>query len=415
VQTPKPTRRQKPRHWITSYPRERVKVAQQDKECSLADLTLDPKNARKHNPRNIGMIVKSVGEVGVGRSIVIDEDGIVLAGNGIVEALGECGIEKVRVVQANGNELIAVQRTGLSDDQKKKLALYDNRTAELADWDIDVLKDIDIELPAMLENIFQPQELDELLDLSDIGLLEDEDESPEAPEKAVTRPGQIYQLGPHRLMCGDSTDKSQVEKLMNGEQADMVLTDPPYGINLIDKHRTKGGGKKHPATKFKPVIGDDKEFNPAFILDLGVSKVFLWGGNYFAHLLPRGGRWFVWDKHMGQGMRLSHCELAWSNIEGVRVHKFDCVWMGFAKEGEAGKRVHPNQKPIKLQEDVLTETSQEGESILDLFGGSGSTLIACEKLNRKCHMMEIDPSYCDVIVERYKSLFPEKEVRTLNS
>jgi len=381
---------------------------------SIADLVPDKKNVRKHNPRNIGMITDAIGQVGVGRSGVIDEDGNILVGNGTYEALSELGIEKVKVVKATGNEWVLVQREGLSEEQKVKMALYDNRTAELADWDIDVLKDIDIELPDVLENLFQTQELDELLDLSDIGPVEGEDEAPEAPEKAVTKPGQIYQLGSHRLMCGDSTDKSQVEKLMNGEQADMVLTDPPYGINLIDKHRTNGWGKKYPATKFKPVIGDDREFNPAFILELGVSKVFLWGGNYFAHLLPRGGRWFVWDKHIGQGMSLSHCELAWSNIEGVRVHKFDCVWIGFAREGETGKRVHPNQKPIKLLEDVLTETSQEGESILDLFGGSGSTLIACEKLNRKCHMMEIDPAYCDVIVERYKSLFPENEVRALN-
>jgi len=216
---------------------------------SIADLVPDKKNARKHNPRNIGMITDAIGQVGVGRSGVIDEDGNILVGNGTYEALAELGIEKVKVVKAAGNEWVVVQREGLSEEQKVKMALYDNRTAELADWDIDVLKDIDIELPDVLENLFQTQELDELLDLSDIGPLQGEDEVPEAPEKAVTQPGQIYQLGSHRLMCGDSTDKSQVEKLMNGEQADMVFTDPPYNINY--------GNIKHPKFKVRSIANDD--------------------------------------------------------------------------------------------------------------------------------------------------------------
>jgi len=134
---------------------------------TLADLKPDQNNARKHNPRNIGMISKGIGEVGVGRSIVIDEEGNILAGNGTVEALAECGITDVRVIKANGNELIAVQRSGLTQEQKKKLALYDNRTAELADWDIEVLKEIDIEMPKLLESMFFPIELDVLLDSFD--------------------------------------------------------------------------------------------------------------------------------------------------------------------------------------------------------------------------------------------------------
>jgi len=131
---------------------------------TLADLKPDQQNARKHNPRNIGMITKAISEVGVGRSIVIDEEGNILAGNGTVEALAECGITDVKVIKANGNELIAVQRSGLTDEQKKKLALYDNRTAETAEWDIDVLNEINLEMPDLLVKMFTPLELDELME-----------------------------------------------------------------------------------------------------------------------------------------------------------------------------------------------------------------------------------------------------------
>jgi len=335
------------------------------------------------------------------------------------------------VVQANGNELIAVQRTGLSDDQKKKLALYDNRTAELADWDIDVLKDIDIELPEMLENIFQPQELDELLDLSDIGLLEDEDESPEAPEKAVTRPGQIYQLGPHRLMCGDSTDKSQVEKLMNGEQADMVLTDPPYGLNYTEKNahlnRIDNGNRIEKAIE-NDAIENYREFFGAFLRAIpfaDYNTIYVFMSSQELHSLRMAiedagcklGDYLVWVKNshvLGRkDYDLKH-ELILYGWKGR--HKFYSGHRTTVIEEDRNpvNDLHPTMKPVALLEKLMSDGSPKEGNIYDPFGGSGSTLIACEKLNRKCHMMEIDPAYCDVIVERYKSLFPEKEVRTLN-
>ena len=202
-------------------------------------------------------------------------------------------------------------------------------------------------------------------------------------------------------MCGDSTDIENVELLMEGNKADMVFTDPPYGIDVVgDKGNVGGDTKQAPTTKFRKVIGDDTDFDPRFVFDYA-DKVFLWGGNYFAHLLPKAGKWYVWDKNRPEGLTLSDCELAWSNLDGVKVQKFKCTWDGYHKEGESGTRVHPNQKPIKLLADVLNEVTDEGYTVLDLFLGSGSTLIACEQTDRICYGMELDPKYVDVIRKRY--------------
>ena len=209
-------------------------------------------------------------------------------------------------------------------------------------------------------------------------------------------------------MCGDSTKAEDVERLMDGRKADMVFTDPPYGIDVVgDKGNVGGDTKQAPTTKFRKVIGDDKDFDPSFVLQYS-DKVFIWGGNYFAHLLPKSGKWFVWDKNRPEGLTLSDCELAWSNIEGVKVQKFKCTWDGYHKEGESGTRVHPNQKPIKLLQDVLLVISSDDDTILDLFGGSGSTLIAAEQTGRTAFLMELDPLYVDVTVKRWESFTGEK-------
>jgi DNA modification methylase len=228
-----------------------------------------------------------------------------------------------------------------------------------------------------------------------------DDEIPELPTQIFIKTGNLIELDRHRLLCGDCKKTKNVKKLMDGEKADLVFTDPPYGIDVVGPHgKIGGGGKKYPTTKFKAVIGDDKEFNPAFVLQYA-DKSFIWGGNYFAHLLPKGGKWFVWDKGHSENLGFSDCELAWSNIKGIKIKKFDCVWSGFRREGESNqnKRMHPNQKPVKLFSDILDELNPT--SILDLFLGSGSTLIAAEKTGRQCFGMEIDPEYCQVIIQRW--------------
>lgn len=386
---------------------------------TLADLKPDQHNARKHNPRNIGMIVDSLGKVGAARSIVIDEDGNILAGNGTVEALGEAGIEKVRVIETDGDEIVAVQRKGLSPEQKTALALADNRTAELAEWDPIILKEIHINTPEILENMFVPLELDELLNLdTDLGFQEGEDDAPEPPEDPITKQGDLYQLGDHRLMCGDSTNEITVGILMDGHKADMVFTDPPYGIKVV-----KGGmvGANFGVAKkgqYKDVFGDEttetawKAVN--LCKELGIEKLIFWGGNYYASHLDPSSCWLVWDKRSDSGIvnTFADAELAWTNIsQPTRIYRQ--LWNGMIREGEHDKRVHPTQKPVALAEWSFKNYGEDNDLILDLFGGSGSTLIACEKLERKCYMMEIDPAYCDVIVKRWEE-FTGKKAELIN-
>jgi hypothetical protein len=201
--------------------------------ATLSDLKQDHKNARKRTETSASLLKESLQRYGPARSIVIDEDDRILAGNGTVEAALGLGIEGLRVIDANPDEIIAVRRTGLTEDQKVGLALADNRTADLAEWDAEMLHRLseehdiapwfeDDDVEALLEQVEQlePEEGNT-----------DPDETPEPPEDPITKPGDLWILGNHRLLCGDSTNIQHVERLMDGKKADMVFTDPPYGVS----------------------------------------------------------------------------------------------------------------------------------------------------------------------------------------
>jgi DNA modification methylase len=255
-----------------------------------------------------------------------------------------------------------------------------------------------------------------------------EDDFDETADQVETRcqKGDIWKLGEHRLMCGDSTSETDVAELMDGATADVVLTDPPYGMGLdtdystmknhLDFAKEKGfkGGKKYDA-------GRVDEFHPEMVqaaLNLGAKEVFLWGADFYADLLParNEGSWIVWDKRANNTgdieadessdkMYGSCFELCWSKCK----HKRDIArikWAGvFGTEQEFDhKRYHPTQKPVKLSGWFISRYSKQGDIIVDLFGGSGSTLMAAEQLGRKCYMVEIDPHYCDVILARWEKL-----------
>ncbi len=191
----------------------------------------------------------------------------------------------------------------------------------------------------------------------------------------------------------------------------MVFTDPPYGINVVGKNGHIGGGTKEiPVSKFKPIKGDHIAMDVNFLVDLA-SVAIIWGGNYLAHYLPLGGQWLVWDKDKNPNLTFSDCELAWTNIPGVVVKKYLHRWDGYSRQGETGKRLHPAQKSVLLLVDILSDYTESKTLILDLFGGSGSTLIACEKLGRRCFMMEIDEHYCDVIIKRWEEFTGKEAVR----
>ena len=253
------------------------------------------------------------------------------------------------------------------------------------------------------------------------GLIDD-DEVPEVPEEPKSKLGDLYLLGEHRVMCGDSTKIEDVEKLMDGKKADMVFTDPPYGVSIVSTNKSKGsigfGGQLGfvgadgivPVNAYTFIKGDDTTETAKLIYNYavtnGIKKIILWGGNYYTDFCPPTSCWLIWDKRGNiPSNNFADCEIAWSNMKSPsRIYKQ--IWSGLLREGdrktEGLKRCHPTQKPVGLAIWCFENYSKREDIILDLFLGSGSTLIACEKTGRVCYGMEIDPVYCDVIVQRWE-------------
>jgi DNA modification methylase len=388
---------------------------------SIKDLKSDHKNARKRTDRSASLIAESLKRYGAARSIVIDEDGRILAGNGTVEGAKKAGITNVRIIEAEGDELIAVRRAGLSEDEKVGLALADNRSSDLSEWDHEMLRQLSeehdlapwFEDDELLAEVLEPEEGNT-----------DPDAVPEAPEEPITKPGDLWILGNHRLLCGDSTDVLAVERLMDGVTPEMVYTDPPYGISIVQGGKVGGGGafggkKNEKADKsniiqssnFAPIINDDSIDTAveaiSIIKTLGAGVEIIWGGNYYASALPNSSCWIVWDKE--NTGNFADAELAWTNQpSAVRIFKH--MWNGMVKASERGqKRVHPTQKPVALAEWCF-ENYGDPKTVLDLFLGSGSTLIACEQTRRDCYGMELSPAYCDVIVKRWEDFTGKKAI-----
>jgi len=244
------------------------------------------------------------------------------------------------------------------------------------------------------------------------------------PETPITVLGDLYEIGEHRLLCGDSTDSDQVAKLMNGEKADMVFTDPPYGMFLDTDYseikgsknaKISGGGKS-----YSKVIGDHNDFTPELIHTIfacfsDVKDIFIWGADYFAEFIPdkNNGSWIVWDKRGSEDADKivgSSFELCWSKEKHKRLIA-RIKWMGAFGSADARNRVHPTQKPIKLAEWFFNQWGNKDDLIADLFLGSGTTMAAAHQLNRKCYGMELDQKYCDVIVKRMVKLDPTLTIK----
>ncbi len=377
--------------------------------ASINDLQNDPKNARKRTDRSAKLIKQSLEEYGAARSIVIDENNRILAGNGTIAGAKAAGIKNLRIIEANGDEIIAVKRSNLTEDQKVGLAIADNRTGDLSEWDTDMLEQLSKEHD--LNDFFDKKELDVILSKKEVlpaeGLT-DPDDVPEVSEKPTTKEGDLYILGNHRLLCGDSTNIQHVEKLMDGNKADMVFTDPPYGMGL-DTDYTKMPVSPNGATPLKHNKGLVDDFNPEMInviMSLECDETFIFGADYFAEYLPEKnkGSWIVWDKRVTENfdrMIGSSFELCWSKSKHKReIARFNNTL--FSGEPDAKNKVHPTQKPIKLIEWFINKYSDLNYKIVDLYGGSGSTLIAAERLERQSFLMELDPKYCDVIVQRWE-------------
>jgi DNA modification methylase len=373
---------------------------------SVKDLKSDHKNARRRTDRSASLIAESLKRFGAARSIVIDEDGRILAGNGTVEGAKKAGIDKLRIIEAEGDELIAVRRAGLTEDQKVGLALADNRSSDLSEWDNEMLRQLSeehdltpwFEDDELLAEVLEPEE----------GKT-DPDDVPEPPADPITKPGDLWILGNHRLLCGDSTDVLAVERLMDGQKANLVLTDPPYGMNLDTDYSKLPSTKVEGNKTYSPVAGDDAEYDPSTVLNCFdyCDEIIMFGADYYAKFLPAGS-WYVWDKRVEEKfdrMIGSAFELAWSKHKHKReIARFNNTL--FSGEVEARNKVHPTQKPTKLIEWFFERIN--ALLVVDLYGGSGTTLIACEKTSRHCRMMELDPAYCDVIVKRWEDFTGNK-------
>lgn len=344
------------------------------------------KNSRTHSDAQVAQIAASIKEFGWTNPILVDGDNGIIAGHGRLMAARKLGYKEVPTIEL----------ADLTETQKRAYIIADNRLALNAGWDNEMLT---IELNDLLADGFalellgfDPKELNALLEPEMVQGLTDEDAVPDVPEEPKTKLGDIYQLGRHRVMCGDSTSLNDVDKLMQGTYPDLIHTDPPYGMNAVSKSSVLKKNYKI------DILGDDTPdvAKDAFNLIFGLypdAKHIWWGANYYCSVLPDSECWLVWDKNNGQSDQ-TDCELAWAN--------FRSVVRQFTQASEKTNRVHPTQKPVSLMEWIIKRFKLSAKTIADFFGGSGSTLIAAEKNGIQAFIMEFDPRFCDVIVKRWE-------------
>jgi DNA modification methylase len=380
------------------------------------------KNARTHSDEQVAQIAGSIKEFGFNNPVLVDKDNSVIAGHGRIMAARKLGMDKVPVVQLGH----------MTEAQRKAYVLADNRIALNSGWDTGMLS---LELQDLKDDIdlsllgFDPDELDALLNpIEETEGLTDEDAVPDVPDEPKTKLGDIYILGNHRLMCGDSTSIDAVEKLLEGQKADLLFTDPPYGVSYEGGHNKK---------KRQGIIADTlqgEDLTDLFYESLSTAITWLKDGaalyvwyasgksiETYASLakLPLKLRaviqWYKVKSGLGAFMSqyIPNCEPC------MYLHKEGCSpsWYGPTNEKtvwelkkEATNKFHPTQKPVELPERAITNSTKQGDSVLDLFGGSGSTLIAAEKIGRCARIMELDPKYCDVIVQRWEEFTGKKAV-----
>ena len=370
--------------------------------CPVEDLTPWDDNPRL-NDEAVGKVRDSIKRFGFAAPIVArKEDGMVIAGHTRLRAAVELGLEKV-----------PVRWMDLDPADARMLALADNKLGEVAAWDDDllrkVLEDLASEPDLDLSGLgWEEEDLEAILGDDDPTGPEDGDltEPPEEPDSVV---GEVYELGPHRLVCGDSTDPAVFAALMQGGAADTVHADPPYGIGYSGKGITANGVE---GNDFGQMEGDENTDAArgaiSAVQSLGEPKQVWWGANYYADALEPGAAWLVWDKEV-VGDVYSAAELAWTSMVG-RTRMFRHQWHGFVKASEkAAPRLHPTQKPVALVAWALKEIGA-GSPVLDPFGGSGSTLIACARSGRAARLVELDPGYCDVIRRRWTTWADEAGV-----
>jgi DNA modification methylase len=376
----------------------------------ISDLTLDPGNARLHSQKNLDAIKASLTKFGQRKPIVINNKGVILAGNGTVEAAKALGWDHIEVatVPADWDEATA-----------RAYALADNRTAELAEWDENVLAKQLLDL------------LDEEFDIEALGFELPEPEITPEPDDAPaitevehrTKLGQLWKLGDHLLYCGDATEEATFTRLMGDEKAHLIWTDPPWNVNYggIDNDNVQGW-------KVRTILNDHMsegqwdEFVSQFcktLFDFSEPGAPI-------YLVMSAQEWPVIDRNLREAGFHWSSTVIWAKDRLVLSRKdyhtqYEPIWYGWNADAArlavvedrkqsdlweiqrpARSELHPTMKPIELVQKSIVNSSKPGDIVIDSFGGSGSTLIACEQTNRKCRMVELDPQYCDVILARWE-------------
>ena len=382
----------------------------------INDLTLDPKNARKHSQKNLEAISASLKQFGQRKPIVITNKGLVLAGNGTLEAAKSLGWDRIDV---------AVAPADWDENTAKAYALADNRSAELADWDEAVLAETLLEL---IDAEFNIEELG--FELPEPEIESEVDEVPAIEEvEHRTKVGQLWKLGDHLLYCGDSTEEETFTRLMGEEKAHIIWTDPPWNVNYgaVDENNQQG-------YKVRTILNDHMNEGQWDEFVASFCKTMFDNSEKGApiYLVMSAQEWPVIDRNLREvGFHWSST-IIWAKDRLVLSRKdyhtqYEPIWYGWNEDGprlvEVADRkqsdvwdierpsrseLHPTMKPIELVQRSLLNSSKPGNIVLDPFGGSGSTLIAAEQTNRKCRMVELDPQYCDVILERWEKFTGKK-------
>jgi len=380
------------------------------------------RNPRTHTEEQVAQIAASIAEFGFVNPVLVGADGVIIAGHARVMAARKLGLGEVPVIVLDH----------LSQAQRRALVIADNRLAENAGWDEEMLR---VELEALREDDFsldllgfEDAEIEALLAESDDAITgnTDDDAVPEAPEAAVTIPGDVWLLGDHRLLCGDATQIEAVEKVLAGGLADMVFSDPPYNVNYGATMKDKLRGKRRKIANDDLGDGFERFLRDACTNILAVTKgaIYICMSSSELHTLycaftESGGHWstfLIWAKNtftMGRSDYQRQYEpILYGWKEGT-----DHYWCGARDQGDVWfvkkpikNELHPTQKPVELIERAIRNSSQARDVVLDPFAGSGSTLVACEKTGRQARLIELEPKYCDVIIRRFEEFSGKRAV-----
>lgn len=379
------------------------------------------RNARTHDDGQVSQIAGSIAEFGFVNPILVGDDNVIIAGHGRLMAAQQLGLETVPVIVLRH----------LTEAQRRALVIADNKIAENAGWNAELLKlelgdlqDLGFDLDVIG---FSDEELDELLGLEDESGQTDDDAVPEVEEEPVSKTGDLWLLGEHRLLCGDATRREELETLMAGDLADMAFTDPPYNVDYGNSAKDKLRGKD------RRILNDNlgADFHAFLEAALGNLLAVTKGACYVAmssselDTLQRafreaGGKWstfIIWAKNTFTLGRSDYQRQYEPILYGWR-EGADHYWCGARDQGDVWffnkpvkNDLHPTMKPVELVERAIRNSSKTRDIVLDLFGGSGSTLIACEKTGRRARVMELDPKYVDVIIRRWQEYTGEQARR----